>query len=165
MCCSPTGLLDGDELWSNVPQFPCLCRWCNCKALRSAERINVSFAWTKSTMSTNIFAIEKLILFHDVFQLLITESLRQERPLRSSSPAFDQSPPCQLDHSTKCHAQLFFGHLEGWQLYHHPGQRIQMLKKSSSEVLLEVMFCSFAVLPIRGVRRHQHGVLFASCDP
>ncbi|RMC15429.1 hypothetical protein DUI87_07620 [Hirundo rustica rustica] len=47
---------------------------------------------------------------------VITESrvhLGWERPLRSSSPTNDRTPPCQLDQSTECHVQSFLKHLQG----------------------------------------------------
>lgn len=54
----------------------------------------------------------------------ITEPGTLEKPLRSSCPACDQTPPCQAEHGTECNVQLFFEHLQGWCL--HPGQPILM---------------------------------------
>lgn len=48
---------------------------------------------------------------------IITESenhLGWKRSLRLSGPTFDWSPHCQLNHSTKWHAQAFLEHLNWW---------------------------------------------------
>jgi len=37
-----------------------------------------------------------------------------KRPLRSSSPTIDPTPPCLLNHTLKCHIYTFFEHLQGW---------------------------------------------------
>lgn len=34
----------------------------------------------------------------------------------------DWTPQCQLDHSTKCHVQMFLDHFQGWSVPHFPGQ-------------------------------------------
>lgn len=48
---------------------------------------------------------------------LITESQDQlgwKRPLRSPSPTYALTPPCQLHHGTKCLFQYFPEHLQQW---------------------------------------------------
>ena len=45
-----------------------------------------------------------------------------KRPLRSSSPTINPTPPCVLNQVLKCHIYTFFGHLQGWGLHHCPGQ-------------------------------------------
>lgn len=38
--------------------------------------------------------------------------------LRSSSPAWDRTLPCQPDHGIECHVQFFLEHHQGWWLHH-----------------------------------------------
>ena len=46
-----------------------------------------------------------------------------KRPLRSSSPAVTPTPPCLLNHVSKCHIYTVFEPLQGWSGLHHcPGQ-------------------------------------------
>ena len=49
-----------------------------------------------------------------------------KRPLRSSSPTINRTPPCLLNHVPKCHIYTFFEHLQGWWHNHFPGQPIPM---------------------------------------
>jgi len=44
------------------------------------------------------------------------------RPLRSSSPIVNPTPPCLLNHVLKCHIYTVFEPLQGWGLHHCPGQ-------------------------------------------
>lgn len=44
----------------------------------------------------------------------ILNQLGWKRPLKTSSPTYDQTPPHQLDHGTKCHIQSSLKHLQGW---------------------------------------------------
>lgn len=40
----------------------------------------------------------------------------------SPSPAYDQTPPHQLDHGTECRIHSILKHLQGGRLHHLPGQ-------------------------------------------
>jgi len=44
------------------------------------------------------------------------------RPLRSSSPAGNPTPPCLVNHVPKCHIYTVFELLQGWGLHRCPGQ-------------------------------------------
>lgn len=74
-----------------------------------------------------------------------------KRPISSLSPIFDGSLPCQLDHSTKCHIQLFLEQLQGWEFCHLPGQSIFMqvrliiCNKINSRLLF---FCTAVILQV-----------------
>lgn len=48
--------------------------------------------------------------------------------LKPSSPNYNQAPPCQLDHGSKCHIQFFLKHF-----HHIPGQPILMPNHSFHE--------------------------------
>jgi len=47
-----------------------------------------------------------------------------KRPLRSSSPTANPTPPCLLNHVPKGHIHTLFKHLQGWGLHHLPSQPI-----------------------------------------
>ena len=47
----------------------------------------------------------------------VTESLRLERQLRSSSPAISRTALCPLNHVPQCHIYMFLEHLQGWWLH------------------------------------------------
>jgi len=53
-----------------------------------------------------------------------------KRPLRSSSPIINPTPPFLLKHIPKCHIYTFFEHLQGWGLHHIPGQPVPMPEHS-----------------------------------
>ena len=56
---------------------------------------------------------------------IIIESQNHEgwkRPLRSSSPTMNPTPPCLLNHVPKGHIYMGFEPLQGWGLHHCPGQ-------------------------------------------
>ena len=62
-----------------------------------------------------------------------------KRPLRSSSPTVNRTPPCLLKHIPKCHIYTFFEHLKGWGLHHFLGQPISMPDHSfSKEIFLTI---------------------------
>ena len=90
----------------------------------------------------------------DLRHLRITESLRLERPLRSSSPTVNPTPPCLLNHVPKCHIYTFFEHHKGWGLHHFPGQPIPMPDHSFISVKnfflisnLNLPWCNMRPLP------------------
>ena len=56
-----------------------------------------------------------------------------KRPLRSSSPTVHPTPPCLLNHITKCHIYTFFERLQRWWLNHLPGKPIPMPDLSFSK--------------------------------
>ena len=56
-----------------------------------------------------------------------------KRTVQSSNPTVNPTPPCLLNHIPKCHICMFFEHLQGWWLYHLPGQPIPMLDHSFSK--------------------------------
>lgn len=62
--------------------------------------------------------------------LLYSQNSRNQlgwkRFLRLWSPACGPTPPCQLDHGTKCHIQSFPCHLQERRLHHLPGQPVPM---------------------------------------
>ena len=48
----------------------------------------------------------------------------RKRPLRSSSPTVNPTPPCLLNRILKCHIYVVFEHLQGWRLHHLAGQPV-----------------------------------------
>ena len=55
-----------------------------------------------------------------------------KRPLKSSSPTVNPTPPCLLNHVPKCHIYTVFEHLRGWGFHHLPGQPVAMSDHSFS---------------------------------
>ena len=49
-----------------------------------------------------------------------------KRPLGSSSPTVNPSPPCVLNHVMKSRVYMFFESLQGWWFRHLPGQPVPM---------------------------------------
>ncbi|KAF1556984.1 Collagen alpha-1(XXI) chain, partial [Eudyptula minor] len=53
-----------------------------------------------------------------------------KRPLRSSSPTVNPTPPCPLNHVPKRLIYTSFKYLQGWGLNHFPGQPVPMFNHS-----------------------------------
>ena len=63
----------------------------------------------------------------------IIESLRLERPLRSSSPTVSPSTPCPLTHVPQWHTYTILKHFQGQWLHHLPGKPVPVLHCSFGE--------------------------------
>jgi len=64
-----------------------------------------------------------------------------KRPLRSSSPTINPTPPCLLNWVLKCHVYRFFEPFQGWGLHHCPGQPVnemlvETLKEKQGDLVL-----------------------------
>lgn len=55
--------------------------------------------------------------------------------MRSQSPTFDCSPPCQPDYGTEFYIQLFLQHLQGLRLHLFPGKFIPMFNSLFCETI------------------------------
>ena len=69
----------------------------------------------------------------NLFHRILESSRLEKRPLRSSSPTANPTPPCLLNHVPKCHIYTFFEHLQGWWLNHFPGQPVLVPDHSFSK--------------------------------
>jgi len=133
----------------NLLRFCCsvlLMQKCNIR-LENSERKNSCLESTAEGFSHGILPVSPL--FHNVGKLKVLRKfpvftcsqsdfvfhriIGWKRPLRSSSPTINPTPPCLINHIPKCHIYTFFKHLQGWGLNHPPGQPVPMPDHSFSK--------------------------------
>lgn len=133
-----------------MPRCPqvLLGRWMLlCSLVRSTSAALSSLVTSKG-QSRRVCSCEGQELFPSVPTLLLwfmpaktlgsrsQNRLFWKRLLRSSSPTFEQTPPCQPDHGTEGHLQSSLKYFQGQWPQHLPGQRTPMSNHPFSEEIL-----------------------------